>query len=201
MSSSRKSPWDIKSRVTRKQRIKDQRALFLIVCEGAKTEPNYFKDFRLDKASTEVHGLGYNTVSLVEEAIRLKKEKAYDQVWCVFDHDDFPAANFNEAVLLAERNDIRAAYSNQAFELWYLLHYDYHDAALHRSQYEEKLTRCMGKPYKKNSTDMYGKLEEKQSIAIQNARRLLLQYDPPNPAQNNPSTTVHLLVEALNEYS
>jgi hypothetical protein len=47
---------------------------------------------------------------------------------------------------------------------------------------------------------MYDKLRERQSIAIRNAEKLLANYDRPNPEQDNPSTTVHLLVQALNMF-
>ena len=55
--------------------------------------------------------------------------------------------------------------------------------------------------YKKNDPFIYQELLERQGDAIRNARRLLAEYNPPNPAQDNPSTTVHLLVEALNRYA
>jgi hypothetical protein len=88
----------------------------LIVCEGERTEPAYFGSFRVPKdiVSISVRGLGYNTVSLVQEAIKLKSNEDYDQVWCVFDRDSFPVQNFNNALQIAERNDIRVAYSNEA---------------------------------------------------------------------------------------
>src|SRR5690242_21195254 len=76
---------------------------FLIVCECERTEPNYFNRFRVPKdvVSIDVHGLGYNTVSLVRKAIELKDEDEYDQVWCVFDRDSFPVQSFNTALSLA----------------------------------------------------------------------------------------------------
>ena len=44
------------------------------------------------------------------------------------------------------------------------------------------------------------KIEDKQSIAIQNAARLLSEYgNAHRPAYDNPVTTVHLLVHALRE--
>jgi hypothetical protein len=45
---------------------------FLIVCEGEKTEPNYFKSFRVPKDVIDIYGLGANTISLVKEAIKLR---------------------------------------------------------------------------------------------------------------------------------
>ncbi|OHD19758.1 MAG: hypothetical protein A2Y38_12070 [Spirochaetes bacterium GWB1_59_5] len=47
----------------------------LIVCEGEKTEPNYFRSFSANPEVFEdidIHGTGYNTGSLIREAIRLR---------------------------------------------------------------------------------------------------------------------------------
>ncbi len=179
------------------------RERFLIVCEGKKTEPNYFKCFRVPTTRVidiDVRGFGYNTVSLVKEAINLKSQESYDQVWCVFDRDSFPAEKFNEAISLAKRNSIEIAYSNEAFEIWYLLHFSYYKTAMTRSDYYDRLTRLLGKKYEKNQEDMYALLEPKQSSAIRNAKKLLSQYTPLNPERANPSTTVHLLVEQLNRF-
>ncbi len=176
------------------------RERFLIVCEGERTEPNYFKCFRVPKEVIDVRGLGYNTVSLVKKAIDLRNQDSYDQVWCVFDRDSWPAQNFNEALSLAERECIKVAYSNEAFEIWYLLHFNYHTTAITRSGCCNKLSELLGKKYEKNQEDMYALLEAKQSIAIRNARKLLSQYTPRNPELDNPSTTVHELVEQLNRF-
>ena len=101
------------------------RSRFLIVCEGERTEPNYFRGFRLSAKVADIRGLGANTVSLVRETIVLRDAGDYDSVWCVFDRDSFPLQNFNRALQLAEQNGINVAYSNEAFEIWYLLHFHY----------------------------------------------------------------------------
>ena len=184
---------------------------FLIVCEGSKTEPNYFRCFRVPKdvIALDVRGIGENTINLVKEAIKLKKNDGdYDQVWCVFDKDSFPIENFNKALELAEDNDIKVAYSNEAFEIWYILHFDYRDTAMSRQEYQDVLTQKLrnaklidlNKQYRKNDNNMYEYLEKLQSQAIKNSKRLLEQYNPPQPAIDNPSTTVHLLVEELNKF-
>lgn len=178
----------------------ETRERFLIVCEGERTEPHYFESFRVPKSVIDVRGYGYNTVSLVEKAIDLRNQALYDQVWCVLDRNSFPAQKFNEALSLAKRNNIAIAYSNEAFEIWYLLHFNYYKTAMHRSDYSDRLSRLLGKKYKKNQEDMYTLLEPKQSSAIRNAKKLLSQYTPLNPERANPSTTVHLLVEQLNRF-
>ncbi len=177
----------------------EPRQHFLVVCEGEKTEPNYFKRFPLPPDSiVDVRGFGANTVSLVIEALRLKSEAKYHQVWCVFDRDLFPPGNFNAALQKAEANDVRVAYSNKAFELWYVLHFDYLDTGINRSDYITCLDGKLGHEYQKNSETIYDEIYTRQAVAIRNAKKLLAQYRPPNPVADNPSTTVHLLVEQLN---
>jgi hypothetical protein len=175
----------------------------LIACEGRKTEPNYFRRFRANISIIEldIRGLGDNTLSLVEQTCELMREDEYSQVWCVLDRDSFPPEQFNAALDLARRRDIQVAYSNEAFELWYLLHFHYHDVATPRSDYGRMLSMRLGIPYRKNSLSMYDVLLERQSEAIRNAQRLLDFYGPEhNPERDNPCTTVHMLVQELNRY-
>lgn len=181
---------------------------FLIVCEGGKTEPLYFKAFpvstRPEVIEVEVIGSGLNTVGLVHRAVELREEaprgQRYDDVWCVFDRNSFPAEDFNAALQLAARERINAAYTNEAFELWYLLHFDYIDAALSRQQYSGMLSDRLRRRYEKNSTTIYEVLKPLQPRAIANAETLLNQYPRPIPERDNPSTTVHLLVRELNSF-
>ena len=164
---------------------------FLITCEGEKTEPNYFRKFRVPHKVIQVEGLGDHTLSLVKKTLALKKEGDYDQVWVVFDRDSFPKQRFNSAIELARNENIRVAYSNEAFELWYLLHFHYYDTGLSRKAYSGMLTKLLGYTYRKNSETIYDDLLDKQEDAIHNAKKLLVQYAHPNPERDNPSTTVH----------
>lgn len=180
------------------------RPAILIVCEGEKTEPNYFKGFRIKSVHVRVCGLGLDPKSLIEATIRIKKDELkdgykYNQIWCVFDKDEWPKDKFNEAIACSLRNKIRIAYSNEAFELWFLLHYDYITSALSRHTYIEKL-KCkpeFGGRYRKNDPMVYSKLINMQENAIKNATKLLSQYVALNPCNDNPSTTVHCLVNEL----
>jgi len=119
----------------------DTRQRFLIVCEGAKTEPQYFERFRVPGLVVKVEGVGMNTLSLVEEAVKLREEDDYDQVWCVFDKDDFSIDQFENAIHCAKENGMYVAYSNQAFELWYVLHFEYLHSEFHFLIYG-KYTLC-----------------------------------------------------------
>jgi hypothetical protein len=194
-----------------------QKPTILIVCEGKNTEPSYFKQFRLSSATIKPVGEGYNTVSLVNRAIELSKEKNYEQVWCVFDKDDFLAVDFNNAIAIAQANNFGVAYSNQAFEYWLILHFDDHQgAAMNRSDYYDKLNDLM-KPYNVSYDGENSKLITEEifellegidlkaetyrvDLAIARARRNYNLLPHTNPALEESSSTVFRLVEELLKY-
>ena len=99
---------------------------FLIVCEGEKTEPNYFRAIKRRMKSgagskVEVVGAGAHTRDLVECARKvIAKRRAeglpmYYHVWIVLDKDSFEADDFDNAVKMAESEKWHAAWSNEAF--------------------------------------------------------------------------------------
>ncbi len=172
----------------------------LIVCEGEKTEPNYLGSFGGPTLVVDVRGFGISPSKLVDKALELGAQGDYEQIWCVFDRDDQSVGDFNGAIQRAESQGVYVAYSNQAFELWYLLHFHFYNAPMRRVDYTEKLGELLPRPYRKNDSDMYDQLYSRQAIAIRNADRLLGQYAPRNPGTDDPSTTVHLLVMELNRF-
>ena len=197
----------------RQTKTRETRKRFLIVCEGEKTEVNYFKAFTVPKKiEVMVKGEGKNSLSLVEKAIKiidnLNKDDSFDQIWCVFDKDNCSKEQFNQAEGLAKEQNIKIAYSNEAFEIWFILHFQYLDIATSRSEYLTILTNQMKKygllnkkeKYKKNREDMYEKLKPYQTTAITNAAKLIQDRDEAkkHPFDANPSTTVQELVQELN---
>lgn len=196
------------SHLSRLQGTRQVKQSFLIVCEGMCTEPDYFKAFRMTTATIKAVGQGMSTISLVNKAISiretdLKRKRTYDQCWVVFDKDEFPAYDFNQAIALAQRNGFRVAYSNQAFEYWFLLHFNLYRGALHRNCYADMLTKLTGLTYLKAEGfvgKMYNRLLTLQEKAIKNATVVLAEISQGNPAIEESSTTVHLLVMELNKY-
>jgi hypothetical protein len=168
---------------------------FLIVCEGEKTEPNYFKAFPIQKELISIHieGTGCNSESLVNKAVELKNKSAKN-------NENYE--RFNNTLQIAKKNKIECAYSNQAFELWYCLHFRYFDSRISRTQYFKIISNkdCLDYPYQKNDRTIYQKLLKFQPNAIRNAKKLIGKYQPINPEKDNPSTTVFRLVEELNKY-
>ena len=75
-----------------------------------------------------------------------------------------------------EGRSVRAAehffiVTHQAFELWFLLHYDYHTSALSRSQYWDKLTDKLGRKYAKNDPTLFESLLPHLDQGIRNAEK------------------------------
>ena len=194
--------------ISRLQGVRAVKQSFLIVCEGECTEPDYFKAFRMTTATIKVVGQAMNTTSLVAKAISIRdKETAnkryYDQCWVVFDKDDFPSHDFNEAIRLAESNGFQVAYSNQAFEYWFLLHFNIYRGYIHRNDYEQMLSQQMKVKYSKKGSftnKIYGLLLPYQSEAISRARKILAEFGQTPPSQAVSSTTVFKLVEELNRF-
>lgn len=180
---------------------REVRQRFLIVCEGERTEPIYFRSFPLPRLVTvEIETPGNSPKHLVEFAAKRKANGNFDQVWCVFDKDNCKASDFNGALQQAESRKVKVAYSNQAFELWYLLHFDFHQSSIPRKSYESKLSKSLGRAYRKNDPNMYEDLLSRQQTAIRNADRLLEEHPAYNPASSDPSTKVHKLVQELNRF-
>jgi len=203
--------------LTRPEPSIEERPTILIVCEGENTEPSYFKQFRLSTATIKAIGEGYNTVSLVNRASQLAQQKKYDQVWCVFDKDDFSDNEFNNAILIAETSKFGVAYSNQAFEYWIILHFEDHQGGgLHRRYYEKKINKLLkpwgirydGKGSKIITEEIFNLMEqvdkdsgkERISLAIERAKRNYNNYDHSSPAKEESSTTMFRLVEELLKY-
>jgi len=136
-----------------------------------------------------------------------------DRVWAVFDRDSFPVENFNNAISKGENSKpkIHCAWTNEAFELWYLLHFSFYNTGVGRQQYkhliEKEINKSSGKKgfkdfkYLKNSKEMFCILEKygNQEFAIENARKLEMLYSDKSYSDHNPCTKVHRLIIELQE--
>lgn len=189
----------------RRESIRSGKENILIICEG-ETERLYFDSFPLKTTNVTPIGTGRNTKSLIikardEKNAAHRKGEDYDQVWCVFDQDRFGKEKFNTAIQMAESSNFKTAWSNESFELWYVLHFQPMTAGLKRAQYCDLLDRLFGEKYDKTDPNMYAKLSDRQKAAIRNAQRLYTSYSPDiNPSDRNPCKTVYSLVEELKKF-
>lgn len=216
-----------KRREARKQRKCGERTpkanSYLIVTEGECTEPFYLKGLqklikekvggRVDVVEApviDIQGKGCSTGKLIEVAERMVKDAniMYQNVWVVFDKDDFE--DFDEAINRGISKGYKVAWSNQCFEYWLYLHFNYSDAALHRDDWQEKLDGIFREyglgdgTYRKNYEDIYSLVNIYGSVdaAIGNAKRRMADYNEKSdlPSKFDPGTTVYALVEELKQY-
>ncbi len=205
---------EAKAAKKRKEDTRDKYVRFLIVCEGTKTEPEYFKALIKNHISAvrevEIEGEGRATVALVDKTLEIKKElenkndMSFDRVWVVFDKDDFE--DFNEAIKKTNKLGFYSAWTNEAFELWYFLHFEYLDTGIGRADYIDKLEdafrKRMNNPdfkYEKGNPDIYNLLQlyGQEELAKRFAKRLRSLYTGSNYATHKPCTMIDKLVEEL----
>ena len=139
-----------KRRAARKQRKHEYKTpkanSYLIITEGERTEPLYFKGLKsliqekvggelniVEAPVIDIQGEGYSTGKLIEIADQQVKDAKiiYQNIWIVFDKDDFD--DFDQAIELGTKKGYNIAWSNQSFEYWLYLHFRYSDSALHRN--------------------------------------------------------------------
>ena len=109
----------------------------LILCEGKKTEVNYFKAFkkddvlkrRLSAVDVEVYKpTDHSPMGLVSEAKKKLKQgrqekNPYDSVWAVFDKDGHDRVK-DAFIKARDVGGIRIGFSNVSFEFWLFLHFE-----------------------------------------------------------------------------
>lgn len=199
----------------RKDRQREQKPAFHIFCEGANTEPLYFNQFPIPNMA-HCKGYGQTKMTLVETALAYKREnritkKSKDQIWVVFDYDydgnmqHQQKEDYNNAIAKAEKNNLKWAVSNDAFELWYVLHFQSCHAQELRHWYNKRIEHHTGERYDKNreiAKKMYDLLLSKQDDAIKRAIALKGKYNDNDKAHadKNPFTTIHELVIELNKF-
>jgi len=188
-----------------------------IVCEG-QTEKLYFESFPVLSLTVEAIDLGGQAkLKMIEStsAIINSSEKEYDEVWCVFDMDikkgkkEF--ADYDNAIEKAkiQKPEYKVAYSNDAFELWFYLHYAYTDQQNLRKFYYDELSKKWninyvrdGKKYK-FCLQIYEILQKdensSQEEAIKRAEKLYNNQQDLTYHKQNPVTLVYKLVEFLND--
>ena len=210
------TPWNRKKTAKRKRiETKPLAKTFLIICEG-QTEKLYFQSFPVVSATVEVVDTkGRTKIQLVEYAENQIENfgNTYDEVWCVFDMDvkrgEKEFADFDNAINKAIALKYKVAYSNDCFELWFYLHFEFTEQKHLRTFYYKALGKLWNissaKGLKKSafSKTIYHQLlnDEKanQSKAIKRAEKLYHDKSDLLCHQQNPVTTVFQLVEMLNQ--
>lgn len=206
--------------ISRKDRLKSKRqapANYLIVCEGKKTEPNYFNGLKRkinekygNKVDVlipniDVKGTGMNTTSLVKYTQKTVNHanKVYGQVWVVFDKDDYNDEQFDSAI---KNCDYNVAWSNPNFEVWLLAHFKKVNRYISKDDVLQELSKEFQKKglgdYTKNDTNIFDKVtsEGKLHTAIKNCEHMEELNKDGLASQRNPMTKIYKIVDGLKEY-
>lgn len=192
--------------------FRDTHVRVLIVCEGSKTERNYFSDLathhRLSDGTVTVVGLGETPERVVEEAKSRRYHESrvgnsYDKVFCVFDRDEH--TEFEQASKKACNSGIELARSWPCFEFWFLLHLRYTRMPFARSGSTSPGDACRNElkrhwpehwpEYAKNLERLFQLLLNSLDGAKRHAIRVAREAE--QTEELNPSTEVHKLVDYL----
>lgn len=192
------------------------RNTFYILTNGAQTEYNYFNLLKSYKSiyDVKVEYVNRDPLGLVEFAANYRN--GANQVWCVFDIDASHEENrLIPAIKLAEERGIKYAFSNLAFEVWLISHFQTCDKNMNCSQHKVALNSIIKNKLKLNQE--YDKADksllEKYFVpnypaAVENAKKVHQRYmkehrkkygekSKPRIWEWNSCTTVYKLVEAM----
>lgn len=195
----------------RRENIKKSLKSIVIVCEGEKTETQYFHGFKKRNSGVNIvplHGKCTDPKSIVDFAKEQigKKDLNFDEgdsLWCVFDVDENTDEMIDRAVKLANKHNIQIALSNPCIEFWFLLHYDgTYNPTLTRDEACNKLKDHINN-YDKSYPKIYSVLKDKLPTAIKNAKKLNKTHENESiqllSTKSVPSSQVFKLVESIQE--
>lgn len=193
------------TRLKRRSPTRTYRKTIWIVCNGY-TEKCYFSDFLYDLglSSIKIKSSGCNRLSLVKDTKKSGlRSTTNTEVWIVFDVDDDPTGQTNTAIVKCRKHGFKPIVSNECFEIWFRLHFDYINSPLPRSTLFTWMSKHFQPDYENNKRiHIYAELKDKIADAIRNSKRLAAVYDDSVPfSRRNPYTNVYELVEALNAYA
>lgn len=240
-------PWDL---TTDDERKEENITTFLIFCEDQNDEPFYFRSFEAPgklkincipnqkKAKLNL----INTINYCHQKGLMDcsnhtykvKDGVMEHIWCVYDRDMEHAdltqilakddINFTSSINAATTAGINVGWSNDAFELWILLHFEkvVPGAKIHRDEIYERLTELFKKEpavatrfsvalangkfgYKTHLKErtafltlVLPVLKPKVGEAIKNAKELDVNFAHTIPYHDcNPCTKVYNLTERL----
>lgn len=195
--------------------IEETNKTILIVGEG-QTEKLYFESFPVLTLTVEAVDLkGQSKLKLIESTTSIieNSDTKYDEVWCVFDMDvkqgEKEFSDFDNAINKGKSLGYNIAYSNDSFELWFYLHFNYTEQRHQRTFYYKFLGESWNLNYEKDGKTyrfcqtIYSKLENdknaSQEDAIERAEKLYKKQSHLPYHKQNPVSLIYELVNYLND--
>jgi hypothetical protein len=205
-------PRELSGRRSRGSR--SHRPLVLIIVEGVKTEKQYFESLAREERASAVHVDVIHSKgdtapeNLVQQADKARKSRIENdkweddgQVWCVCDTEQPDLSiSLRNALVMAQKNNIKMAVSNPAFEFWYLLHFRETDAPCSNGRDMKKKLRHYIDNYTE-TMEVYTLLRLLTDKALQRASDLRIRSNGAWDNFINPSTGVDQLVRVVVEFT
>ena len=179
------------------------------MCCG-ETEETYFKHYK-NKHENELRNISIKVAAhkksdpMAVVGAALMQKSDYNEVWAVFDRDDF--LDFDEAILYAQNNKVNCAFSNEAIEYWFLLHFENTTGMMSRRTLNLKLNGILGFEYQKSVETIKRTCDRiSAGLAIAEERARLGHERHIVDSGDKPSdwcscTTVYSLTKRLREWS
>ena len=183
-------------------------ALYVIACEGERTEKIYFEQFcrefrRVqvvvlptgeDHKSAPIHVLN-RADEYVEELGVLGED---DKIWIVIDKDRWKEAQLNEVARKCEQKDkFQLILSNPCFEVWLYLHLKNPSVELKDidkcKEFKTILRNDLGSYNPSNLN--FSQFEPFTEIALEKAKTL--DINPEHRFPNNKATRIYILIDEL----
>ena len=193
----------------RRRHVREPERRVHVYCEGAKTEPAYFKALQdeFDRVQLEVNPVGGDPRHVADKAIehrqknRRRRQSSFeerDQVWAVFDRDQH--ATYAAALDRCRTIGVRVASSDPCFELWLVLHFAMYDRPAASAEVQRQLHRLFPAYHhdKMPDPDFCDLLETLDNAEARARRQLLARRDEKTPF-GHPSTTMVCLISAIRE--
>ncbi|MEE1277106.1 MAG: RloB family protein [Fibrobacteraceae bacterium] len=212
----------------RKKKSLSLRKLFLIACEGEKTEPNYINDLVQSEKDAKRIAIGSKVLIVNHQhtdpcgvLTDLCSDPNYEdaeQRWIVIDRDaveniksengGHTQKNFDEALCNASEKGVSVAYSNPCFELWLILHFEYRDSSSSRIDVQKKALQLLKKNKLLKPDAIIDDLKAEKGLFTALGEKRLEKaikgaeklYEKNSGACQNPCTTFHKLIEAIKSF-
>ena len=179
------------------------RKTILIYCEG-ETERIYFEQMKILKrskmVSVKIKNVKRSAIKLARHAYRDSSYQPFDEVWIVFDKDDLTEKQLEEVNTFCVQHNIHIAYTNEAFELWLLLHFEQIDVSqvYPRALLNEKMEEYLGVTRyirNKGNAEVIAPIALRHEVAMKNCVDMMRLRN--SDSRDNPYCNVHEMIRIV----
>lgn len=179
------------------------RKTILIYCEG-ETERIYFEQMKMLKrskmVSVKIKNVKRSAIKLAQHAYRDSSYQPFDEVWIVFDKDDLTEWQLDEVNEFCTQHNIHMGYTNEAFELWLLLHFEQVDVSkvYPRAVLNEKMGAHLNVARyfrNKGNAEVIAPIALRHELAMHNCQEMMRLRTP--ESRDNPYCNLNEMIQRV----